>query len=392
MSASSIGVGERPTLAGGATESPAMVAFYGDHQAGITTPPQDHLLLATFDVTATTRAELADLLAQWTATAAALTTGQTVPGPVGAAFPPADTGEAVGLGPARLTITLGLGPSLFDDRFGLTERRPAALADLPSFAGDALDPLRSGGDLCLQVCADQAQVAFHAVHNLTRQALGAAALRTLQTGFAQAAGSTGPTGQSPRNLLGFKDGTNNLPSGDGQTMDHVVWVSHDTDQRWMQGGTYLVVRRIQIHLEAWNRTSLMGQEQTIGRHKMSGAPLGALHEHDPVRLGALDSNGLPVIPDNAHIRVAAPSTNHGARFLRRAYNFADGLDPDSGELDAGLLFVCFQKDPRSQFVPVQTRLSTQDALNEYLVHTASGVFACPPGTQPGQSWAENLWK
>ena len=159
----------------------------------------------------------------------------------------------------------------------------------------------------------------------------------------------------------------------------------------MRGGTYLVARRIRIHLEAWDRSTLGDQERTIGRSKASGAPLGAAHEHDPVDLSALDSFGAPRIPDDAHIRVAAPSTNHGAALLRRGYSYADGVDPTTGELDAGLFFISFQKDPAEQFVPIQRRLASQDALATYLSHTGSGVFACPPGPGPGRPWGHGLF-
>ena len=189
------------------------VPFTGVHQAGITTPEQSRLVFATYDVTAAGVDQVRDLLAGWTAAAARLTAGESVDGPGGAFAPPPDTGEAVGLGPASLSITVGCGPTLFDDRYGLGPRRPAALVDLPPFAGDALQAEHSGGDLCIQACADDGQVAFHAVHNLTRLALGSATLRTLQVGFGRTA--AGDSGATPRNLLGFRDGTANLDPGDG---------------------------------------------------------------------------------------------------------------------------------------------------------------------------------
>ncbi len=285
-------------------------------------------------------------------------------------------------------MTVGFGPSLFDGRFGLADRRPEALIDLPAFPGDELDPARSGGDLCVQACADDAQVAFHAVRNLTRLAFGSATLRYLQTGFGRTA-SAGGGDPTPRNLLGFRDGTDNLVPDDPTAMDSFVWAD-DPDQPWMRGGSYLVARRIRVHLEAWDRSTLEDQERTIGRVKDSGAPLGARHEHDPVDLAAVDSFGDPVIPESAHIRVAAPSTNHGAALLRRGYSFVDGVDPTTGELDAGLYFLCFQRRPADQFVRVQTRLAGQDALSAYVVHTGSAVFACPPGTVQGQRWGHGL--
>jgi deferrochelatase/peroxidase EfeB len=318
-----------------------------------------------------------------------MTAGRTVTGSSGQFAPPADTGEALDLPAARLTLTLGYGPTLFDGRFGLSGRRPAALAELPAFPGDALDPARTGGDLCVQACADDAQVAFHAVHNLTRIGLGAVTLRYLQVGFGRTA-SAGAAAATPRNLLGFKDGTANLDPTDARAMDSFVWVDGAGDQAWMRNGSYLVARRIRVHLEAWDRSTLGDQERTIGRVKGSGAPLGSAHERDPLDLAALDDFGTPRIPEGSHVRVAAPATNHGAALLRRGYSFVDGMDPTTGELDAGLFFVCFQKDPRTQFVPIQRRLADQDALATYLAHTGSGLFACPPGLGPGRPWGHGL--
>ena len=370
-------------------DSGVALPFHGAHQAGIATPEQARMVFASFDVTVSGRTDLAALLAEWSAAAEQLTTGRPLAGSGGSFSPPADTGETLDLQPSRLTLTVGFGPSLFDDRFGLAATRPAALMDLPAFPGDALDPTVTGGDICIQACADDAQVAFHAVHNLARIGLGSATLRYLQVGFARTASSSA-TAATPRNLLGFRDGTNNLTPSDARAMDSHVWVDRHGDQEWMHGGTYLVARRIRIHLEAWDASTLGDQERTIGRAKSVGAPLGSAHERDPVDLGALDDFGAPRIPAGAHIRVASATTNHGAAILRRGYSFVDGVDPATGELDAGLFFICFQKDPGAQFVPIQRRLAQQDALSSYLVHTGSGVFACPPGTAPGRPWGHGL--
>jgi deferrochelatase/peroxidase EfeB len=358
-------------------QSSHAVPFEGIHQAGITTPEQRFLAFAAFDVTAGNGDDLQDLLASWTAAAARLAAGEQLAGPSGIYAPPADTGETLGFAPARLTLTFGLGPSLFDDRFGLHDKRPVALVDLPGFPGDALDTSLSGGDLCIQACADDAQVAFHAIHNLSRLALGAAVLRYVHCGFA--ASAVGPP--APRNLLGFQDGTANLDAADSAAMDRHVWVGDDNDQAWMRGGTYLVFRRIRIHLEQWDRMTLDDQEQTIGRKKDTGLPLGTLDASYVADLSAVGPNGVPVIPDSAHIRVASPVLNNGAAILRRGYSFADGIDPESGELDAGLLFICFQSDPGKQFIPIQQRLASSDALSDFLLPTGSAVFACPPGVR-----------
>jgi deferrochelatase/peroxidase EfeB len=362
----------------------AAIAFEGTHQSGITTSAQTGMVFATFDVTVNSASQLARLLAAWSRAANQLTQAKELVGPDGPYAPPPDTGEARDLPASGLTITVGFGPTLFDNRFGLAGRRPAALVDLPPFSGDALDPNLTGGDICIQACANDAQVAFHAVHELTRLGLGSATVRSVQSGFARTS-SAGGHHPTPRNLLGFHDGTNNLDRADPAAMRRFVWVDH-SDQPWMNGGSYLVMRRIRIHLEPWDRSTLHDQEQTIGRNKVSGAPLGGTGQFDSVDLAYSASTGRPVIPENAHIRQAAPVTNNGQAILRRGYSFMDGVDPQSGELDAGLLFVCFQKDPRAQFIPIQTRLSLNDALSPYLLHTGSGIFACPPGTSGGSTW------
>ncbi|MGA8724103.1 MAG: iron uptake transporter deferrochelatase/peroxidase subunit [Acidimicrobiales bacterium] len=398
------GLASAALLAGGATsgvaaaatsgapsppaDSSSTVPFHGAHQAGIVTPEQARMVFATYDLTAPDLAAVAALLTVWTDAATRLTAGEPLAGEGGSFAPPVDTGEAVGLGPSRLTLTVGFGTGLFDGRFGLASLRPAALAELPPFAGDQLDAGTSGGDLCVQACADDHQVAFHAIHNLSRLALGTATLRFVQSGFGRTA-APGAGQPTPRNLLGFHDGTANPDPSDDAAMRRIVWVDGG-DQKWMVGGSYLVARRVRIHLEQWDRSTVEEQERTIGRMKVSGAPLGGTHEDQPVDLNALTADGGLVIPDSAHIRVASPATNGGQAILRRGYSFADGIDPVTGELDAGLFFVCFQKDPRAQFVPIQQRLSENDALDQYLVHTTSGVFACPPGVRPGESVGAGL--
>jgi deferrochelatase/peroxidase EfeB len=367
------------------------VPLYGAHQAGIATPVQDRLAFAAFDVTTGDRGALERLLGSWAAAAAQLTRGL----PVGAAdpgpqAPPVDTGEALGLGPARLTITVGFGPSLFDARFGLARRRPAALADIPPLPGDTLDPARSGGDLCVQACADDPTVAFHAIRNFARLARGTAVLKWSQLGFGRTS-STSSDQQTERNLLGFKDGTNNITVQDSSDLDRYVWVGPETDQPWMRGGSYLVARRIRLLIESWDTDYLADQERVIGRFKVSGAPLTGRHEFDPVDLQAT-RDGKPVIPVNAHIRLASPHTNGGVKILRRGYSYTDGIDAQTGLLDAGLFFICFQQDPRRQFVPLQTKLGSHDALNEYIRHTSSALFAIPPGlTGPGDWWGRALF-
>jgi len=369
------------------------VAFLGEHQAGIATAAQDRLLFASFDVVTTRRADLERLLREWTVAAQRLAEGKPVEDPASsAALPPTDTGEAEGLHPARLTLTFGVGPTLFErdgvDRFGLAAARPAALADIPAFPGDALEAARSGGDLCVQACGDDPQVLFHAIRNLTRIGRGVVRVRWSQEGFGRTSSTT--TGQTtPRNLLGFKDGTDNLRAGTAE-LEENVWVAAGDEPAWMVGGTYMVTRRIRNLIEVWDRSALAEQERVIGRVRSTGAPLGADHEFDPIDLTATDAAGQPVIDPDAHVALANQDA-HGIHILRRGYNFTDGLDPRVGQLDAGLFFIAFQRDPRSQFVPMQDRLARSDLLNEYIKHVGSAVFAVPPGVQQGGWWGQTLF-
>jgi deferrochelatase/peroxidase EfeB len=363
------------------------VPFYGRHQAGIGTDAQDRLAFAAFDVAEGVGAvALQQLLGQWAAASARMTTGDPVgPTETQPANPPVDTGEALGLSPAKLTVTVGFGASLFDDRFGLAHKRPAALAAIPAFRGDALDPAKSGGDLCVQACSNDPQVAFHVIRNLARIGRGTVTMRWSQLGFGRT--STTSRGQStPRNLMGFKDGTNNIKAEDTAEMDKFVWVGADTDQEWMVGGSYLVSRRIRMLIESWDTDYLSDQEKVFGRGKETGAPLTGRTEFDQPDLAAKTSGGALEIDKAAHIRLASPSNHGGAKILRRGYSYTDGQDPLTGQLDAGLFFICFNRDPRGQFVPVQRALSQNDLLNEYIKHTSSALFAVPPGLSAVGDW------
>lgn len=371
------------TTAAVLTRSPAAAAgtypFYGEHQAGIVTPAQDRLHFAAFDVTTDDRAALVALLQGWTAAGAQMTSGQPVGSPATAYdAPPEDTGEAWDLPPAGLTITVGFGASLFD-RFGLRSQRPDALVDLPHFPGDNLQAAMSGGDLCVQACSDDPQVAVHAVRNFSRLAFGAAAIRWSQLGYGRTS-ATSTAQQTPRNLFGFKDGTANIKAEDPR-VDEQVWVQSGDGPDWMTGGSYLVARRIRMTIETWDRASLREQEAVIGRTKREGAPLSGGEEFDRPDFALRGSDGKPVIPATSHVAAAHPDNNNGAVMLRRGYTFVDGND-DLGRLDAGLFFLAYQRDPRTSFIPVQTSLARNDALNEYIQHVGSGLYAVPPGTQP----------
>lgn len=366
--------------------------FFGPHQGGIATPPQSHTVLAAFDVTSQSRRELADLLRQWTAVAAELAAGRApVADDVAEHSRFVDSGEAVGLGPSRLTVNFGLGASLFSsggvDRFGLATRQPWQLIDLPAFPGDALIESKSGGDLTVHACADDPQVAFHAVRRLARSAVGVATMRWCQPGYNEQSA----TGGTPRNLLGFKDGTVN-PSTAGQ-LDTFVWVGEEGPP-WMVGGTFLVARRIRIDLEQWDDAPVGAQQRIIGRQKVSGAPLGRAGEFDPLDLDARDASGDHVIPDDAHVRLASPNDNWGTMMLRRSYTYNDGIvetGPGAGAVDAGLLFLSYQRNARLTFIPIYRTLARRDALRRFTLHTGSILVALPPGpSEPGRWVGQQL--
>jgi|SRR5579875_931987 len=392
---------------GQAINPQASEPFWGTHQAGILTNTQRQTVLAALDLTTSDRGALVSLLKAWTALASKITSAQSVTIPI--YTPPRSAGsdayadatggsttddsfEAYGLGPNRLTVTVGFGRSMFvtaegQDRFGIAARLPAALIDLPHFAGDELAGGDSGGDLFLQACADDPQVAFHAVRSIARIAPDVATLRWTQLGFS-------PDNQAgtPRNLMGFKDGTMNSNVHPPKDLDATVWAGPE-GPAWMHRGSYLVYRRIRITLEHWDRLPPNQQEQVFGRTKLTGAPLGAVSEFSPLPLSQRDAQGNPVIPVNAHVRLAAPQTNGGAVIVRRAFSYNNGTTPfterwppwrQALEYDAGLLFLAYQKDPRRAFVPIYSRLAQADALGQFTTHTASGVFAIPPGaTGPG---------
>jgi deferrochelatase/peroxidase EfeB len=393
VGAAAVGLGGGGFLAGHQApeadgEGTGSVPFYGEHQAGIGTAAQDRLHFAAFDLLSEDPAELRELMRLWTVAAAEASTGEMI-GDVNevALAPPDDTGETVGLLPSRLTVTFGFGPSLFEKPgLGLAGKRPPALRPLPPLPGDELSPAESGGDICVQACSDDPQVAFHAVRNLARIGRGIVAMRWSQLGFGRTA-STSRSQDTPRNLMGLKDGTANIRVEDSEAMDRFVWVGGE-GPAWMRGGTYMVTRRIRMLLEVWDRASLQDQERTIGRHKYSGAPLGGKDEFEPLPLEQ-QRNSRPVIPVDAHVRLASAKENDGARILRRGYSFTDGVDESLGELEAGLFFVSFQRHPE-QFVAIQQRLGSLDALNEYIKHVGSAVFAVPPGASPGGYVGEAL--
>ena len=378
-----------------AAPQPGIEPFRGEHQGGIITPAQRHSYFAALDLTAKSATDVVALLRSWTEAAARMAAGETA-NPLGAdpSVPAGDSGEALGLPPSRLTVTFGFGAGLFSkdgtDRYGLASRRPDALVDMPAFNGDQLVAAHTGGDLSIQACADDAQVAFHAVRQLVRLAYGTAQLRWTQAGFIAGYAA----GETPRNLMGFKDGTINP-----KPPFAAVWVGSDGPD-WMRGGSYLVTRRIRISLEHWDRTEIGFQEEVIGRHKYSGAPLGSRNEFAPLELDAMDQDGNPVIAENAHVRLAAPEANDGAEILRRAYSYNDGVSFTAERwppwrqglmYDAGLFFVAYQRDPRTGFIRIFENMAKLDALNQYTTHVGSGLFACPGGIREGEFIGQRLF-
>lgn len=358
----------------GAASSALSYPFYGKHQAGIQTPPQDHLVFMAFDLSTTSPTDLQLVLAKWSAAMAEMTRGN----PVGKVEPtreqgvPVDTGEAFDMGPQGLTLTLGFGPSLFDKRFGLEKFKPTDFANLPAMAGESLDPAYTGGDLCIQACAYDPQVAYHAVRNLARMARGQVTTRWTMMGFGRA--SAGANQKTPRNLMGFKDGTRNINTE--ADFNEFVWAGSETGQSWMTGGSYLVARKIHMLIETWDEDPIGDQHTVFGRTKQEGAPLTGKLEHDTPDFHA-EVDGSPVIASNSHVALAAHENNGGTKILRRGYNFTDGLD-SVGRLDAGLFFLSYQKNP-DQFVKIQSKLGSNDRLNEYIRHVGSAVFAVPAG-------------
>lgn len=374
------------------------VPFYGEHQAGIVTESQDRMHIAAFDLQTEDTEELIELLTEWTAAIAQMTQGQEVGegGALSGSYdaPPSDTGEALGLSASRLTVTLGFGRSLFERdgkaRFGLAGKLPEALIELPHFSGDMIEEQRSDGDLVVQACADDPQVAVHAIRNLARLAFGKANVRWSQIGFGRTAKTTAQQ-STPRNLFGFKDGTNNIVAEQTEQLTQHVWADQDsTDQSWMVGGTYLVARRIRMHIETWDRSTLGEQEKVVGRIKGSGAPLSGGEEFSAPDF-TMAGRGGPIIPVDSHVAVVHPHAHEGARMLRRGFNYTDGSD-GLGRLDAGLFFIAFVVDARTHFVPIQRAMSANDAMTEYLRNTGSGLYAVPPGVREGQYLGQQLFE
>jgi deferrochelatase/peroxidase EfeB len=364
------------------------INFYGDYQSGILTKNPEHVYFVSLNCTAKSKNELKEMFQQWTDYSVKLLNGQSVESNSSNKLLPApDTGEAVGLDAAHLTLTFGVGPSLFEKQeLGLKHLKPNELEDLPHFPKDQLDERFIGGDICIQACADDPQVAFHAVRNLVRVARGRVTMKWSQTGF-NSYEKIDNKKLTPRNLFAFKDGTGNPSVDDPKLMNEIVWVQPGESKAWMTGGTYLAVRRIQMHIETWDRTALSEQEATFGRHRDSGAPIGKTDEFEEMEIDRKE-NGQLVVPDTSHVHLARQVKD---RILRRSFSYSDGINPDTGTFDTGLLFISFQKHPK-QFINIQNSFGRVDKLNEYITHRGSALFACFPGVKKGSFLGAELFK
>ncbi|GGZ10064.1 hypothetical protein GCM10010300_62590 [Streptomyces olivaceoviridis] len=353
--------------------------FHGKHQPGITEGLQACGHLVAFDLAAGAgRKEAAALLRRWSTTAERLMAGE--------AAPHGDTDVARDAGPSSLTLTFGFGYSFFG-RTGLEKQRPGALDPLPDFSSDHIDRSRSDGDLWVQIGANDALVAFHALRAIQKDAGSAARVRWQMNGFNRSPGATAQP-MTARNLMGQLDGTGN-PKPTDADFDQRIFVPASGEPAWMANGSYAVVRRIRMLLDDWEKLSLTAQEQVIGRRKANGAPLSGGDETTPMDLEKSDAHGDYVVPLNAHARITRPEKNGGAAMLRRPFSYHDGIDAD-GTPDAGLLFVCWQADPLRGFVPVQRKLDRGDALSKYIRHEASGLFAVPGGAAKGEYVGQRL--
>ncbi|MDO5700652.1 MAG: Dyp-type peroxidase [Bowdeniella nasicola] len=352
----------------------ATVDCHGAHQAGVVTTPQAFLVLTAYELTERTdRQAMHRLMRLWTEDIERMTQGHATV---------TDTEPELSHLPASLTVTLGLGPDLFD-KLGIPERRPAWLQQLPPYPIDKLEDEWTGGDLCLQVCADDPITAAHAARVLTKEAVAYATPKWTQYGSRNAPGATEP-GATMRNHFGQLDGTRNP-----QPEEEPGLIFRSDSEPWLDGGSTMVVRRIHMNLDTWDELDAPARDVVLGRRHDTGAPLTGQNEFDEPDLEATNDLGFPVIDVAAHIRRAR--TDDGSqRILRRPYNYVS--EPRPGEIsNVGLVFIAFQADLEHQYLPLQERLGALDLLNTWTTPIGSAVFAIPRGFQPGEVLCEDLF-
>ncbi|MGM8931980.1 iron uptake transporter deferrochelatase/peroxidase subunit [Salinicola halophyticus] len=379
------GHGQDVTSAPQQQDSQLRYPFHGLHQQGVVTPRPASGMLVAFDVLARDRDDLETLLKILTERIAFLTQGGRIPerDPL---FPPPDSGIlGPQIAPDGLTVTLAVGDSLFDDRYGLGDVRPRHLQRMEGFPNDALEAARCHGDLALQICANTLDTGYHALRDIIKNTPGLLMVRWKQEGTVPLLPpAPGDVDGSARNFLGFRDGSANPEGDDAALMDELVWVGqHHDEPAWANGGSYLAARIIRNFVERWDRTPLHEQEMIFGRRKMSGAPLsddGLEGKEQDVPDYSSDPEG-EITPLDAHIRLANPRTPEtaGNRILRRPFNYSNGVEAN-GQLDMGLLFLCFQADLEAGFITVQQRLDGEP-LEEYIKPVGGGYFFVLPGAQ-----------
>jgi dye decolorizing peroxidase len=348
----------------------------GAHQAGIESKPQAHTNFVAFDLLAgITTDDMLRWMVLLTDDISRLTSGESAL---------ADPHPEIVIGPANLTVTVGFGPSLFK-KLALESKMPTGFGELPNFKIDQLDEAVSHGDVLIHIGADDLQILSHVSRIFIRDSSTFATMRYMQSGFTNAIGSS-PEGKTQRNLMGQVDGTDNPDLGT-EDFDKLVWIADGP--KWAVGGTQLVLRRIRMNLDTWDKLGREAKEDVIGRHLDTGAPLGKTNEFDFLDFNAKKPNGLDVIPAFAHVRRAS-AADLGERFFRRPFNY-QVLGENPGELESGLLWTAYARDLTKQYLPVQKRLAEFDLLNQWTTPVGSAVFAVARGVEPGQILAEELF-